>query len=92
MDWWCGQNFRIGKTKVTTVGTKTNGDASITPMELEIPQKRSRIKNAPQIPHIDSRTAAPFIFRETLEIKDWQRGNDSSNHQFETESYCTSWS
>ena len=90
MDWWCDQNFRLGKTKVKTIGTKHNGDASRTSMELEIPQKRSWIENDPQIPHIDSRTAAPFIFRETLEIKDWQRGNDSSNHQFETESYCTS--
>ena len=90
MDWWCDQNFKLGETKFTTVETKTNGDVLRTPMELEFPQKRSRIENAPQIPHIDSRTAAPFIFRETLEIKDWQRGNDSSNHQFETESYCLS--
>ena len=38
MDWWCHQNFRLGKTKVTTVETNPNGDASRTLMELEIPQ------------------------------------------------------
>ena len=44
MDWWCDQNFKLGETKFTTVETKTNGDVLRTAMELEIPQKRSRIE------------------------------------------------